>query len=88
MTTADISFNPEASELAEQMFVILIGWTMTVIPEPDVDMQPFHAELVSIIADKDGLLKGVFKPINYDGDRVGDDVALSLYQELDRVEII
>jgi hypothetical protein len=85
--TADISFTGDATEPAEQFFVMLIGWDMTVFPE---DGNPFNGHLISISGTKkDGQLKGLWERVDETGTPVPDEpqIELDLYDELDRVEI-
>lgn len=87
---AVISFADEATEPAEQFFVMLIGWHMTVTPEPNIDLLPFNGELVSVGVAEDGHLKGVWRRTDPDGTLLPDEepVMLDLYDELDRVEVL
>jgi len=89
--TADISFSDEATEPAEQFFVMLIGYDMIVIPEVTTEIPPFTAELVSIgVGEGDGQLKGVWRPVDQVGKPIdsADPIMLDLYDELDRVEVL
>lgn len=88
---AVIAFNEEATEPAEQIFVALIGWHMTVIPEPNIDILPFTGELTSIgVNQADGNLKGIWKQTDNEGNYLDDkqEIMLDLYDELDRVEVL
>ena len=90
MRSAVISFSEEATEPAENMFVMLIGWNMTVVPEATVDLEPFNAELISVAVTKEGNLKGLWDRVDNEGRRIPEEptVELDLYDELDRVEVL
>lgn len=89
--TADISFTDDAYEPAEQFFMMLIGWHMTVVPEANVDIAPFIGELTGVgVTPDDGHIKGIWKQIDSVGDALPGEpeVMLDIYDELDRVEIL
>lgn len=91
MKLAVIAFTEGAVEPAETTFVSLIGWHMTVMPSPHIDIAPFTGELTSIGVNKeDGNLKGIWRPTDTIGNYIPDalEVMLDLYDELDQVEVL
>lgn len=89
--TADISFTDEAVEASEQFFMMLIGWSMTVIPEANIDIAPFIGELTGVgVSEGDGQIKGIWKQLDSSGNLLPGEpeVMLDIYDELDRVEVL